>query len=223
MRRPLLLALLLALLAPAASAQEMPLHPETFRTKSPGQAFALSLLLPGFGQRYANDTWAGAASAHAIADVGLWLAVLGVNWQEGQAIQSYETLASVAAGNDVSGRERRFFITMGRYMSSEDYLEALLRERRWDELESARNPNNQWRWNSEAELARYRGLRERAESLGRQVPVYGSLLVANRLLAGISAIRAARAHNRGGLETALSLGVPPHEGASPTVRLSVQF
>jgi len=222
--RPMrLLACLLVLLALPAAAQPVdPVAPAPVPgRRSGGAAFGLSLLAPGLGHRYARGEWGAAGTVHGLADVALWVGLFDTGARVGRTEDTYTALVAASAGTEVEGRDRTFFLNLARFESSEAYIDALLRARRWDQLEEARRPENQWRWASTADFERYRALRDDAEALRRRRPVYGALLAANRLLAGIGAIRAARHHNLG--LTEVSLGPPPPGSDLPTLNLSVQF
>ena len=190
-------------------------------SRSAGAAFGLSLILPGLGHRYADGGWGRTATVHALADAGLWIALLDTGARLGNAETGFETLAALNAGAQVEGQGRGFFLNLSRYHSSDEYVEQLLRDRALDELETAQLPENQWEWDSEEDFQRFRVLREDAESLRRRRPVYAALLAGNRLLSGIGALRASRRANR--TEATLSLGMPRPGADMPTVNLSVRF
>ena len=191
------------------------------RSRSAGAAFGLSIILPGLGHRYAAGGWGRTATVHALADAGLWIALLDAVARLGNAETGFETLAAVGADAQIDGQGRGFFLNLSRHRSSQEYVEQLLRDRAWNELETAQLPENQWEWASEEDFQQYRALREDAESLRRRRPVYAALLAGNRLLSGIGALRAARRVNR--TEATLSLGMPQPGANLPTVNLSVRF
>ena len=164
--------------------------------RSPGAAFGLSLVLPGLGHRYAAGGWGRTATVYALADAGLWIALLDVGARLGNAETGFETLAVAGADAHIEGQGRGFFLNLSRHRSSEEYVEQLLRDRAWNELDTAQLPENQWEWASEEDFQWYRALREDAESLRRRRPIYAALLAGNRLLSGIGALRAARRVNR---------------------------
>ncbi|MEZ4702832.1 MAG: hypothetical protein R2834_21045 [Rhodothermales bacterium] len=201
-------ALLLAVsVGMPAYAQEAP------RRVTPAKAFASSLLLPGLGHRYVQGgSWRGKATLFAGIDASLWLGLLGANWQQGQRVQSYETLAVSRAGALIEGKDRAFYLNLATYLSSDDYLDAQLRNRAWNRLDYVSTRAFQWEWASEADFGRFRELRDDAETFSRRRSIYAALLVANRLLSGISAVVQAGKVNAPDLSIALS---PPLEAGSP--------
>ena len=218
---PLLLVLLVAA-APPTSAQDP--AASAAQPKSLKKAFGLSLLLPGLGHRYVHDgSWRGAAPLFALADVGLWLGLTGSAWRHGQAVESYETLAALRAGADVEGKPRSFFINLAAYRSSDDYLEAQLRRRAWDGIDYVEARAFQWAWETEADFQRFRNLRTDAEALRRRRPLLVTVLVGNRLLAALTAVRAARRAGRPEPDVSFSLAPPPASGRAPLVTLRARW
>ncbi|MEM1269265.1 MAG: hypothetical protein AAGI08_04365 [Bacteroidota bacterium] len=187
--------------------------------RSPVGAFALSLVVPGLGHRYAaGGAWTRGAVVHAGAEIGLVLSLLGARAREQDLTQSFETLAVLEAGADLAGKSRSFFLNLGTYDSTADFREALLRTRNWDQLAQTESPAFQWDWSSEQARLDYRALRDDAETAGRRVTVFASLMVANRLLSGFSALVSSRRHN-----ASLDLALLPQAGGGQTVQAVVRF
>lgn len=187
---PVLLVLLLVgqgIPATSAHAQSPGLE------RSPRKAAVLSLVLPGLGHRYAHGgRWTNTASLLAIADVSSWLGIAGTNRHRNQAIDSYTLLASSRAGADVEGKDRRFFLNLATYKSSDQFLETALRNRAWDQLSYVDDVSFQWEWKSDADFAAYRDLRNKSESLKRRRSILVAAIVSNRLLSTISSVLIAR-------------------------------
>lgn len=183
-----------------------------------GKAFLLSLVLPGLGHRYVNGgDWDGAASLFVAVDAGLWLALAGTSMRYDHLADSYRTFAASRADADVEGKDRTFFLTLGTFRSSEDFVQAQLRNRTWDQLEYVADPTYQWQWASEADFLRFRELREDAETMRRRRPVLAAVLVGNRLLSGILALRAA-----GRVGDDIALRLDPHPWAPDRPALTVR-
>lgn len=195
--------------------------PHELQSRSGGAAFGLSLLVPGLGHRYASGHWNTVATMHGLADAALWAGLVDANLQIGRAEESFETLAVSAGGAEGTDRSRGFYLNMATFRSSEEYIQQLLRNRAWSELEQARLPQNQWEWETEEDFQDFRDIREDAESLRRRRPIFLAMLAGNRILAGIGAIRASRSFNRSQAE--VSLGMPPAGSSLPTVNMSLRF
>ena len=225
MKYPILALCLVGALGLPPSAHAQVEEPETeFVQKSPGKAAALSLLLPGLGHRYAhNGSWRGAASWFALADVSMWLGLFGADWRHGQAVESYRTLATTRANAQLEGKNRRFFLNLGLFRSSDEFLEVHLRNRAWDQVNYVSDPAFQWQWASEEDLQEYRELRDDADGWSRSRTLFISTLVANRLLAALTALRAARKANDAAPDVSLSLSPPPPDTNAPVLHLSVRW
>lgn len=184
--RTVLLALLLAAICvapPSAQAQ----------TPSARGAFFRSLVLPGWGHHYAHGgRWGRSGATFALVDVGLILGASSAEWRRGSAVETYRTLATGQAGADIAGKDRTFFLRLATYRSSDEFLEVSLRNRAWDSIDYVTDPSFQWEWETEQDFIEYRDLREESESLRRRRTVLVASLVANRLIAGLSAARSAR-------------------------------
>lgn len=221
--RSLCLALLLFVCAvfPAAGQEAAP--EETLRPRSTKAAFGLSLLVPGLGHRYVHEgRWTRGATFFGLTDAATWAGLLGVGWQERHFVESYETLAAQEAGAQIEGRDRAFFLNLGIYDSSAEYVEGLLRARAWDRIDAARAPEVQWAWSSEDARLRYRTLREDADRMGRRRTLLISVLVANRFVSAITALRAAQRRNAR-VTTGLSFLPPPPGSDVPAARLVVRW
>lgn len=209
------------ILIPTTAAAQSTIATETaFDTPSSGKALALSLVVPGLGHRYVQGgDWDGWASVFAVADAGLWAGLFGTIRHRAHLVQSYQTLATAHAGVDGTDRSRDFYLNVARYPSSDAYLDAQLRSRNWDHLEPSTDPSFQWEWDSETHFNLFRDTRETSESLRRRRTFIITTLVANRLVAGITAMRAARRAEPESFR--LSFGVPPKGAATPLVHLDV--
>ena len=191
--------------------------------KSPGKAAALSLLLPGLGHRYVhNGSWRGAASFFALAEAGFWMGLIGADWQHDQVVQSYQTLATSRAAAQLAGKDRRFFLNLGLFRSSDEFLETQLRNRAWDQVDYVSDPAFQWQWASEGDFQDYRRLRDDADTWSRRRTLFISTLVANRLIAALTALRAARRANNAAPEVSLSL-TPGYDADLPVVTLHMRW
>jgi hypothetical protein len=218
----LLVLLFVVSALPAAAQVEPPEIP--FTPKSQGKALGLSLLLPGLGHRYVQDgSWRGAATVFTLADVSMALGLLGSDWRHGQVVESFETLAASRAGADLAGKNRRFFLNLASFQSSDEFLDVQLRNRAWDQINYVSDPSYQWRWESEADFREFRALRNEADSWSRRRTLFISTLVANRLIAGFAAIRAARSHNVNAPDLALSFAPPPAGTDWPVLNLSMRW
>lgn len=212
-------ALCLATLLPEMLAAQAPAAPPA--EASLKKAFGLSLVVPGAGHRYVKGDWDGAASLFALADAGLWLGLVGTEWRRGQVVESYETLAASRADAQIEGKDRAFFLNLATYRSSEAYLDTQLRNRNWGAIDYVADPAFQWAWASEDDFRRFQALREDGEALSRRRPFIAAALVGNRLLAALTAVRAARRTTPEAEAGPLSVRflAPPRSASLPGLRL----
>ncbi len=189
--------------------------------KSAKKAFALSLAFPGWGHQYAqNGSWKGRATLHAGAEIGLWVGLIAGEWQRNHFVQSYETLAATRGNAQIDGKNRTFFLNLATYLSSDEYLAFQLRNRAWDRIDYVDDPAFQWDWKNRDDFQEFRSLREDAETLRRRRGILIALLVANRIMAGISSISATNKANTG-LQVSFSPPLPRSE--VPVINLGLRF
>lgn len=220
-----LLAMVLCVLwIPSVTAQNNPADlkedMQRVNQRSAPKAFALSVLFPGWGHKYAQGSWRGRATVFAGAEVGLWLGLISSKWQRNQSIESYQTLATTRAHASIEGKDRAFYLNLASYHSSDEYLEFQLRNRAWQRIDYVDDPANYWNWESEEDFQKFRDLREDAESLGRRRSIFIALLVANRLVAGLSSIQAT---NKANADFNLSFAPPPPQSQLPIINLTARF
>jgi len=183
----------------------------------PGRAALLSFLVPGLGQRYVNDSrWQGSASLYLMSE-SLYLAgMITSQWHHGQTEESYRTWAASRAGARVDGKDRTFFVTIGQHYSSDDFRDEQLRSRRWDQLNYIASPDYHWSWQSAADLQAYRDLRSEADRWSQRRSLFVAIMVGNRVLSAVQALRAARRKQA----PRVSLDILPGRSGSATVRLT---
>jgi hypothetical protein len=158
---------------------------------NPGNAFAKSLLLPGWGHYSVDsDNWTR-GKVHLGTEIALIASFLGFRARSIRIETQYETLANLKAGVDIAGRGRSFQLAVGDFGSLQEYNDFQLRSRRWNRL-FEETPENEWFWGSDKDRRRYRELRGERDNLRNQLPAILSLMVANRIIAGLSAYNRAQ-------------------------------
>ncbi|MEQ8523096.1 hypothetical protein [Gracilimonas sp.] len=158
---------------------------------SPRGAFLRSLAVPGWGHYYAdNDNW-NRGKYHLAGEVVLVLSYFGLNARANYLEQDYYTFAQAKASTNLSGKSRDYIIAVGNYDNLSAYNDAQLRTRNWDQV-IPDTPANQWSWESTAQRFQYQDARERVERNRSQLPTLVALMVANRMVSGISAFIHAR-------------------------------
>ena len=217
---PFLILIVATFAALPAASQDVEQPVVAQKLPSPQKAFLRSLVLPGWGHSYAQGSWRGMATVYTGADIGLWLGLINANWRRDNLIQDYETLAVTRAGADIEGKDRTFYLNLATYQSSDEYLSAQLRNRAWDRVDYVSDPAFHWAWSTEQDFFDFRDMRDDAETLGRRRSVFIALLVANRLLAGISSIGVT---NKARMPVEMSFSAPPRYEKYPVFNATVRF
>jgi len=182
--------LVLAPLSISAQQQSFEVEP-----KSPRGAFLRSLVLPGWGHQYIDKTDWKRGQYHMAADAMMLLSYAGINLRNNQLENDLETFARANAGIDLSNRNRIFFLAIANFDNLEVYNDYQIRSRNWDNLITD-VPENQWNWTEDDDRFRYQNKRERIDKNSNQLPALITLMVANRVISGISAFSKARNQNR---------------------------
>ena len=224
MNRISIIAFLLTTLlfaSPAAQAQDLTLEVANEQGPKAGGAFLRSLVLPGWGHQYAQGgSWRGMATVYVAADIGLWLGLVNANWRQDNLVESYQTLATTRAGADINGKDRTFYLNLATFLSSDEYLSAQLRNRAWNRIDYVSDPSFQWDWASEEDFQNFRDMREDAETFRRRKGVFIAMLVANRLLSGITSTGKA---NKARAQMQFSFSAPPVYEKYPLFNARVVF
>ena len=167
------------------------LKPEN--AKSGWKALGLSLLLPGAGQYYTESK--NRMVVFGAAEAMVWSGYFGLriygNWKK----EDYRGWAAFKAGADVNGKSEDYFEKMTYYDNLDDYNQfELLYEGSRAEL-FADTPEFYWNWDSDESRQYFRDLRNQSKAAFRRSLLFLGAAVANRLLSGIDAYRAAASYN----------------------------
>ena len=174
MTRIAILALLLLLPAGASAAK--------------GQgAFWRSLLVPGWGQRYAT----GGGGRFFAAELAFWGGYLGFERLREVRRDQYRAFAAAHADARPQGKDGEYFDDLGFYQSRLEHNQFARYE---DGPEAAIYPLGRdffWEWDRQASRERYRQLRNSTAGAGRQALFMTGLVAVNHLFAAIHAARTA--------------------------------
>lgn len=182
----------LLLLTSSVSAQELNYE---FEEKSPRGAFLRSLVMPGWGHQYIDKTDWKRGQYHMAADAVMILSYAGISIRNVQLENDLETFALANAGIDLANRNRDTFLAIANFDNLEAYNDFQLRSRNWDDLITD-TPENRWNWVDDGDRFRYQDMRERIDKNSNQLPALITLMVANRVISGLSAFAKARNMNR---------------------------
>lgn len=173
---------LTVLLFPAIGFSQTPAH----ALPSPRGAMLRSFVLPGWGHLYIDKTDWTRGQIHMAADAVMILSYFGLNARINYLDDDMETYAMSKAGTDISGKGRAFELAVSNFNNLEDYNDYQLRARNWNNV-FPDSPEYQWNWESPSNRYHYQDMRERRDKMDNQLPALLTLMVANRVMSGVSA------------------------------------
>jgi len=162
--------------------------------KSKWKALGFSLVLPGAGQYYAGSR--NRMTIFGTAEALVWSGFFGFRMYGSWKKEDYRAWAALKAGALVDGKAEGFFEKMTYYDNLDDYnqFELLYEGSRAELFPSSRE--YYWNWDSDISRLHFRDLRNQSKAAYRQSLLFFGAAVANRILAGIDAYRAASTFNK---------------------------
>lgn len=157
----------------------------------PKVAFLKSLAVPGWGHHYVDQTDWRRGQYHLAAEAILIISYFGLRMHSNNIEHNWYTYARSEAGVDIENRSRAFQLAVGDFENLRAYNDYQERIRNWDMLYDE-VPENNWSWRSSRDRNRYGNLRNRFETIDRQLPALLSLMVVNRVISAVSAYNRAR-------------------------------
>ncbi|MEX2116940.1 MAG: hypothetical protein WEB37_08630 [Bacteroidota bacterium] len=173
--------------APSFELQE----PEPGEKKSILLAVGLSLVLPGSGELYAGNVRTG--TYLMATDGALWLTYTGFLLHGNWIMEDARNFASIRAGADFSGKDDRFDVNIGNFISTAVYNETRLRNREYGEIYSA--PGYEWFWLQDSDRLHYRNLRIKSDQIHQASEFVIGALVINRIVSAFLAWRSVQSYN----------------------------
>jgi hypothetical protein len=179
---------------------------------TPRGALLRSLVLPGWGHHYAQPEAWTAGKIHLVADVSLLAAYFGYDLRASDLERTLVTQSKHYSGAELNGRPRSFRFAVADFESLAAYNDHQLRTRNWNRV-LPDIPENQWMWQDEASRKRFVSLINQEAAASDQLPAIVSLMVVNRVLAGVGAYRRASS-------LSVTTGI---EAGNPSLRLRIDF
>jgi len=189
---------------------------------APSQWGALlrSLVMPGWGHYYVDsDRWRR-GQLHLGAEVVLLASYLGINRQSYVLEKNMYTHAAAFSGAQIRDLGREFELAVGGHRSLADYNDFQERTRNLDRL-FPDEPQYRWEWESDELRREYLDLRNRRDDLDQQLPALVALMVANRVISGVSAFARAGAYGGDGATVSLAPG-PALQGIRAVVSIPLR-
>ena len=157
--------------------------------KSQG-AFWRSLLVPGWGQKYARG---GGGGGFLAAELALWGGYWGFEWLGQVRRGQYRAHAADRAGARPEGKDRVYFDDLGFYTSRLEHNQFARYEDGPDAKLYPVDADFFWEWDRDESRQRYRELRNASQHAHRQALYMTGLVAVNHIVAAIHAARVARA------------------------------
>lgn len=149
----------------------------------------LSLVLPGAGQFYNGDRQK--AYVFAGVEAAVWGSYLTFDTQGDGRSETYRDYAGIYAGTLVGDAQESYWRSMGRYLDSDAYNEAVLREARASGTAPSGliGADQAWQWRNEDHLRVYQELRADANRAYNRRDFMTLFAILNRVVAVYDAVR----------------------------------
>ena len=177
--------------------------PEITQKPNPRIALLISFVAPGLGHHYVNKTNWTRGKIHLGSEIALLVGYLGLRSRANRLGGNLTTLARSKAGVSLNAKGREFELAVANFDNLAEYNDYQLRSRRWQNI-LPNTPDNNWNWENDEARLEFQDTRDRIGRSENQLPALVSLMVANRLLSGISAFTKARNMNSNFPETSVS-------------------
>ncbi len=164
------------------------------QSKSRSRAFLQSLILPGWGQRYAGSRTM--MKVFIVSEVLTWGSFFGFrtwsNWIE----DDFQTFARSHAGANPDGKPDRFFVDIGNFNSLEEYNQAQLRDRDVADLYPTDTNEFFWRWDSDANRREFEDMRIRSDQADNRANFALAAVFVNHIVSAIHSTLAVYQFNK---------------------------
>jgi hypothetical protein len=160
--------------------------------KKAGLAILYSLLLPGMGELYAESYSSG--KYFTIAEGALWGTFIGMNVYASWMQNRYKSFAASNAGINPDGKDDEYFSIISEYLSIEEYNNEKALERKFGEMYNTKR--FYWNWQNSDDRKKYRSMWVSSEQTFNDVRFVAGLLIVNRLVSAINAVRLVSAYNK---------------------------
>ncbi|MBS1492414.1 MAG: hypothetical protein JST55_02825 [Bacteroidetes bacterium] len=159
--------------------------------KSAGLAMILSLILPGAGHLYIDRMDVG--KFFVMGEAASWLGYAGLNIYGNALREDSRTFAAENAGLNKTGKDDNYYANVGNYNSIYDYNNDALARGQYTQLYDVNT--YYWNWNSVNNKSTFEEQRKKSERVYNTRVVFGTTLIVNRIVSGISALILANRRN----------------------------
>ncbi len=157
------------------------------------KAGLFSAVLPGLGEYYVGDK--NKARYYFSVEAVSWLGYIAFKTYSNMKKDDLINFAASNAGASLEGKNDNFLDMVGFYVSIDDY-NSFGRVFDTDRPYFEDNTQNHWRWQSFSDQSAYRSLKNRSREAKRKSEFMIGLIVLNRIVSVIDAIRSSKDANR---------------------------
>jgi len=183
--------------------------PEMVGQKSTGLAFFMSLALPGSGEYYLGRRTQ--TVVFLTSEILLWTGLAANSWYTDHLIDETYTYAVQHASVNKNGKDKQYWIDIGKYNSIYDFNEQRRRDRYFDAV-YLDEEDAFWLWDSKKNRLHYDKNRLDANEIASQDVYFFASIVLNHIVSAVNSLRIARKHNRELAEKAnWSLGIKSYK------------
>jgi hypothetical protein len=154
--------------------------------KSPASAMLRSLVVPGWGQYYVDKTDWSRGRIHLMADVTILSSYFGIELNTARLESNRNTFAMKHAGIDLSQHSRNVRLYVSEFNSVQEYNDFQERTRNWNLIIQQSDAIN-WHWDDDSRRNQFTSLNNRIDQQRQQLPALLTLMLVNRVLAGVHA------------------------------------
>lgn len=184
---------------------------QVFSKKSRGRAFLQSLVLPGWGQHYAESNTI--MRAFITSEALLWAGYIGLttwsNWLE----DDYRTFSVTHAEVEIDGKPKDYFVDIGNFDSIFDFNQAQLRNRDVSTL-YPETDEFFWRWDTQEHRREFKDLRVRSDRADDRSELVLAVILVNHLASAIHSTLAVFKFNKRLEENQLGIRIQFDNSAS---------
>lgn len=160
--------------------------------KSPGVALLLSLVLPGSGHYYLNRMDVG--KFFLGADVAFWLGYITLNVYGNSVNDDAISFSTQHADVNTTNKDDNYYANVGNYNNIYEYNNAQLTFGAYSMIYNV--DQYYWNWDNVNNRNTFESQRKSSERILNNRIIFGSFLIANRIVAGISSYILAKNINK---------------------------
>lgn len=161
--------------------------------KSKGRAFLQSLIIPGWGQYYAESKTM--FKVFLTSEILLWGSFIGFNVWSNWLENDFKNFAAEHAGIDPKGKPARYFVDIGNFDSISEFNQAQLRDRDVNDL----YPDTDeffWQWDSPENRNKYENIRIRRDRAENRADFTLAAIFVNHVISAIHSTWAVHKFNK---------------------------